>query len=97
MLSHAYLINGPKGVGKLTIALDLAFLVNFSYIFQDDQIIDVQKNDQASRIRRGLNSDVKIIDIDTPYFLDGKEIRSKINISIAVSYTHLTLPTNREV
>ena len=82
MLSHAYLINGPKGVGKLTIALDLAFLVNFSYIFQDDQIIDVQKNDQASRIRRGLNSDVKIIDIDTPYFLDGKEIRSKINISI---------------
>ena len=66
MLSHAYLINGPKGVGKLTLALDLAFLVNFSYIFKDDQIIDVQKNDQASRIRRGLNSDVKIIDIDTP-------------------------------
>ena len=60
-LPHANLIVGPSRVGKTTLAFDLACLIN---LYSDeeklrDQIIDIQKNDKAQRIIRGLNSDIR--------------------------------------
>ena len=83
-LPHANLIVGPSRVGKTTLAFDLACLIN---LYPDeeklqDQIIDIQKNDKAQRIIRGLNSDIRLFNIDTPYVLNGKKVVSKINISI---------------
>ena len=68
-LSHAYLITGPDKVGKRTLALDIAAMVNTEQVvdmFGEAPNIDLQASHQAERIRRGIHSDVRVIDPDTP-------------------------------
>ncbi|MBH65595.1 MAG: hypothetical protein CL784_03660 [Chloroflexi bacterium] len=68
-LSHAYLITGPDKVGKRTLALDIAAMVNSEQVvdmFGKARNIDLQTSHQAERIRKGIHSDVRVIDPDTP-------------------------------
>ncbi len=67
-LAHAYLITGPAKVGKTTLAVDIACLVNSEPVvdmFGDSLNIDLSTSQQADRIRRGIHSDVEIIDPHT--------------------------------
>lgn len=67
-LSHAYLITGPDKVGKRTLALDIACMVNSEPVvdmFGEATSVDLNASHQAQRIRKGLHSDVRVIDIYT--------------------------------
>ena len=67
-LSHAYLITGPDKIGKRTLALDIACMVNSEPVvdmFGEATSIDLNASHQAQRIRKGLHSDVRVIDIYT--------------------------------
>ena len=59
-LSHAYLLAGPRQVGKMTLALELAQAVN---------CLEAERPCgecvQCSRIARGLHTDVRIVGLDT--------------------------------
>jgi DNA polymerase-3 subunit delta' len=67
-LAHAYLITGADKVGKRTLALDMACMVNSEPVvdmFGEAPNIDLSTSPQADRIRRGIHSDVRVIDVDT--------------------------------
>jgi len=67
-LAHAYLITGPDRVGKRTLAIDMACMVNSDPVvdmFGVAPNVDLRTSQQAERIRRGIHSDVEIIDPDT--------------------------------
>ena len=59
-LSHAYLLAGPRQVGKMTLALELAQAVNCLGTERP-----CGECDQCSRIARGLQADVRIVGLDT--------------------------------
>ena len=85
-LAHAYLITGPEKVGKRTLALDMACMVNTEPVadmFGQSTDIDLSKSHQAERIRAGIHSDVEVIDPATelPASTDRKAV-SKTTISI---------------
>jgi DNA polymerase-3 subunit delta' len=72
-LSHAYLITGPEKVGKRTLALDIASMVNSEPVvdmFGTADNVDLSTSHQAERIRKGIHSDVRVIDVDTESELD---------------------------
>lgn len=83
-LSHAYLFTGPDRVGKTTIAIDLACLINAEpkTTNSGNVVVDLKNDPQAIRIRKGFHSDVKIINYETPCSTDGTEIKSRVHISI---------------
>ncbi|MBR91786.1 MAG: hypothetical protein CL903_03195 [Dehalococcoidia bacterium] len=63
--SHAYLIIGPENVGKKTLAVDLASILNarpHKDMFDNQNIIDISSSKERSRILNGNHSDIKIID-----------------------------------
>tara|TARA_Y100000768_G_scaffold64611_1_gene44666 strand:- start:192 stop:1286 length:1095 start_codon:yes stop_codon:yes gene_type:complete len=65
--SHAYLITGPDSIGKKTLALDLASILNSKPnkdMFGNQFIIDISSSKERSRILNSNHSDIKIIDID---------------------------------
>jgi DNA polymerase-3 subunit delta' len=67
-LAHAYLITGPEKVGKRTLALDMASMVNTEPVadmFGQSADIDLSKSHQAERIWAGIHADVRVIDVDT--------------------------------
>ena len=70
-LSHAYLILGPPQVGKMTLALDLARMVNC--LQEDSPCGDCT---QCLRITKGLHPDVQII------ALNAEEGSNRVSISI---------------
>ncbi|MBI02212.1 MAG: hypothetical protein CL783_07035 [Chloroflexi bacterium] len=85
-LAHAYLITGPEKVGKRTLALDMACMVNTEPVadmFGQSGDIDLSKSHQAERIRGGIHSDVEVIDPATELAASpGKKEASKTTISI---------------
>jgi len=83
-LAHAYLITGPEKVGKRTLALDMACMVNTEPVadmFGQSADIDLSKSHQAKRIRAGIHSDVEVIDPTTEVPAPTRE-SSKTTISI---------------
>ena len=65
--SHAYLITGPDNIGKKTLAVDLASILNAKPnkdMFDNKFIIDISSSKERSRILNGNHSDIKIIDRD---------------------------------
>ena len=85
-LAHAYLITGPEKVGKRTLALDMACMVNTEPVadmFGQSSDIDLSTSHQAERIRAGIHSDVEVIDPATelPATPERKAV-SKTTISI---------------
>ncbi len=72
-LSHAYLFSGPEQIGRRTLALDLARLVNC----KPQQSFVAAPHGAGSprpcgvcvpcgRITRGIHADVRVINVDTP-------------------------------
>jgi DNA polymerase-3 subunit delta' len=75
-LAHAYLITGPNKVGKRTLALDIACMVNSEAVvdmFGEAPNIDLNSSVQAGRIRKGIHSDVRVIDPNTESSKDKKK------------------------
>jgi DNA polymerase-3 subunit delta' len=77
-LAHAYLITGPEKVGKRTLAVDMACMVNSEPVvdmFGEAPNIDLRTSHQAERIRKGIHSDVEVIDPDTELEKDNRPPR----------------------
>ena len=90
-LSHAYLIAGPGQSGRRTLALDLARAVNCQPapdLFGAAPEKPCGACPQCARITRGIHSDVRVINVDTPTKKkregDGEDegARNRKNISI---------------
>ena len=73
-LSHAYLLAGPRHVGKMTLAMDLARAVNC--LAEESPCAECT---QCRRIAERLHADVRVVGLDTDPADDG---RSRVNISI---------------
>ena len=58
-LAHAYLLVGPRHIGKMTLALDLARLVNCQA-----EAAPCGECDQCTRITQGLHADIQIVAIE---------------------------------
>ena len=81
-LAHAYLITGPEKIGKRTLAIDIACMVNSEPVvdmFGESPNIDLASSHQAERIRRGIHSDVRVIDPETVSSEDEKKKTSSNN------------------
>ncbi len=68
-IAHAYLITGPEQVGKRTLALDIARLVNCTPtpdMFGDDPSQPCGRCAACDRIARGVHADINVIDPHTP-------------------------------
>ncbi|MDP6822281.1 MAG: DNA polymerase III subunit delta' [Dehalococcoidia bacterium] len=68
-VAHAYLITGPDQVGKRTLAMDLARLVNCTPaqdMFGDDAPPPCGSCAPCDRISRNVHADIKVIDPHTP-------------------------------
>jgi DNA polymerase-3 subunit delta' len=61
-LSHAYLITGPKQVGRFTLAKQLAMAANC----ESTNEAPCGNCSQCDRVERGLHADVRMIDRHTP-------------------------------
>ena len=70
-IAHAYLLVGPRQVGKMTLALDLARLVNCQGEAPCGEC------DQCRRIGQGLHADVQVVAVEA-----GDRGRERVNISI---------------
>ena len=81
-LSHAYLITGPDKVGKRTLALDIAAMVNGERIpdmFGELPPLDLKSSHQGERIRKGIHSDVRLINPQTE--IDGSSSKVTLGAS----------------
>ena len=73
-VSHAYLLAGPRQVGKMTLALDLAQALNCL-----GERRPCGECGQCHRISRGLHADVQVVGLESNGSGDG---RSRVSISI---------------
>ena len=81
-LSHAYLLSGPLNVGKMTMALDIARVVNCLNLSDNIGVNGVEpcgKCGQCTRIADGLHPDVRVFGVDKQGTGNG---RSRVAISI---------------
>lgn len=90
-LSHAYLITGPDQVGRRTLAIDLACLLNCDPqpdLFGEAPTLDLATSPVAQRIRKGQHADVRIISSatllkrDSSASGDGSDAPTRQRISI---------------
>lgn len=68
-LSHAYLVTGPGRVGRKTLAIDFACLVNCEPqpdLFGEAPVLDLASCPAAQRIRKGQHADIRVINRATP-------------------------------
>jgi DNA polymerase-3 subunit delta' len=70
-LAHAYMITGPRHLGKMTLAMDLARAVNCTASERP-----CGECAQCDRISRGLHTDVKIVEVDKD------QVKSRVMIAI---------------
>jgi len=80
-LAHAYLITGPEKVGKRTLALDMACMVNTEPVadmFGQSSDIDLSTSHQAERIHAGIHSDVEVIDPTTEVLTQQEKVRKRL-------------------
>ena len=73
-LSHAYLLVGPRHVGKMTLALDLAQAVN---CLGEER--PCGRCDQCMRVARGLHADIRVVGVTSEPAAQG---RSRVAIGI---------------
>ena len=73
-LSHAYLLAGPRHVGKMTLALDIARMVNC--LAEDGPC---GQCDQCRRIADELHADVRVVDLE---YEEGTDGRRRVAIGI---------------
>ena len=73
-LSHAYLLVGPRHVGKMTLAIDLAQAVNCL-----EEEVPCGRCNQCRRIADGIHADVHVVGVDSSGARDG---RGRVAISI---------------
>ena len=73
-VSHAYLLAGPRHVGKMTLALDVARMVN---CLADDR--PCGECVQCGRVEAGLHSDVRVLGLDAGGPAEG---RTRVAIGI---------------
>jgi DNA polymerase-3 subunit delta' len=73
-VSHAYLLSGPRHVGKMTLAIDLARAVN---CLGNER--PCGECGQCQRIARGLHADVQTVGLDADESAGG---RSRVTIGI---------------
>ena len=73
-LSHAYLVVGPRHVGKMTLALDLSRAVN---CLAEER--PCGECSQCNRIANGLHADVRVVGVEKDHASDG---RSRVAIGI---------------
>ena len=79
-LSHAYLVAGPPQVGKMTLAMDIARVVNCLAPSADTGVSGIEPCgdcNQCTRIADALHADVRVLGLDTQE--DG---RSRVAIGI---------------
>jgi DNA polymerase-3 subunit delta' len=95
-LSHAYLITGPDQVGRRTLALDLACLLNSEpqpNLFGEAPVLDLAASPPAQRIRKGQHADVRVISEATPVRADkapaaGSDEDAPIRQRISIEHIH---------
>jgi DNA polymerase-3 subunit delta' len=74
-LSHAYLLIGPKHIGKTTLSYDLAMAVN---CFEDSK--PCLKCTSCQRILKGLHSDIFYLGIENSFSNKDQKTRTEISI-----------------
>lgn len=73
-LAHAYLLAGPRHLGKMTMALDLARLVNC-----ERETPPCGECDQCTRITQGLHADVQVVAVEA---MEADKARRRVTIGI---------------
>ena len=73
-VSHAYLLSGPRQVGKMVLAMDLAKAVNCT---GGDR--PCQACDQCTRVGRGLHADVQVVGV-----ADGETDTGRTRVAIGI-------------
>ena len=73
-LAHAYLLVGPRHLGKMTMALDLARLVNCQ-----GESPPCGECDQCTRITQGLHADVQVVAVEA---MEADKARLRVTIGI---------------
>ena len=74
-VSHAYLLAGSRHVGKMTLALDVARMVN---CLADDR--PCGECAQCERVDRGLHSDVRVVGLDA-----GGPVEERTRVAIGIN------------
>ncbi len=69
-IAHAYMITGPRHLGKMTLAMDLASALNCT-----GQDRPCRECTQCDRVFRGLHTDVKVVGIDKGVMISIDQIR----------------------
>lgn len=94
-LSHAYLVTGPERVGRKTLAIDFACLVNCTPqpdLFGEAPRLDIGSSPPAVRIRKGHHADVRVINTRTPLKGDaengGEEAEGATRQQISINHIH---------
>ena len=93
-LSHAYLITGPEQVGRRTLAIDLACLLNCEPqpdLFGEVPVLDLGSCPAAQRIRKGHHADIRVINTATPLKADktGEDGTSDRSSRKRISINHI--------